>query len=153
MRTANGEPVILVVEDSEVDYETTLRAFRAAGVKKGLHHCADGEQALDYLYRRGEYAAPNSAPVPDLILLDLNLPGTDGIKVIEEIKGDPKLRGIPVIILSTSSLIRDIDASYRAGANAYINKPLTLEEFYDTIQAFKEFWINRALLPTEELQP
>ncbi len=151
-RNANDH-VILVVEDSDVDYETTRRALRAAGIEKGLRRCLDGESVLDYLYRRGEYSDPKDAPRPYLILMDLNLPGTDGRQVIEEIKNDAKLRWIPIVVLSTSSYPKDIEETYRAGVNAYIHKSIELENFFSTIKVFKEFWLQTAWLPMEEAGP
>ena len=104
---------ILLVEDSPEDFETTQRAFRRSGLKNPIFRCSDGDDALDFLFRRGSYA---DVPRPGVILLDLNLPGTDGREVLAEIKADPQLRQIPVIVLTTSSDDRDISACYSAGA-------------------------------------
>jgi len=113
--TLSSQPILLV-EDSPEDFEATQRAFRKSGLKNPLVRCEDGDQALDYLYRRGEYADPARSPRPGVVLLDLNLPGTDGRQVLSEIKGDERLRDIPVVVLTTSADERDITACYRAGA-------------------------------------
>src|SRR5215208_4460697 len=110
---------ILLVEDSPEDVETTRRAFQRSGLRNPVFHCSTGDEALDYLFRRGAYADPASSPRPGVILLDLNLPGTDGREVLEEIKRDGDLKQIPVVVLTTSSDDRDVTACYRAGANSY----------------------------------
>jgi CheY-like chemotaxis protein len=141
------DQTILLVEDSPEDYEVTLRAFRKANLLNPVHRCCDGEEALAYLYRRGRYADPDAAPRPGLILLDLNLPGTDGREVLAEIKNDPLLRAIPVVVLTTSLDERDIEGCYRAGANSYVQKPVSLEAFLRSVQVLKNFWLEVALLP------
>lgn len=145
--------LILLVEDSDIDFETTLRAFKKANMTNPVQRCEDGEEALDYLYQRNRYSEADKYPNPDLILLDLNLPGTDGREVLEEIKNDPKLRTIPVIVLTTSSDDEDIEKCYRAGANSYIQKPVDLDGFFAAIQRLKNFWFEVALLPKHELTP
>src|SRR3978361_667274 len=114
---------ILLVEDSPEDFETTERAFRKSGLKNPILRCADGDEALDFLFRRGSHAG---APRPGVFLRALNLPGTDGREVLSEIKADPDLKQIPVIVLTTSSDDRDVSACYRAGANSYVQKPVDL---------------------------
>src|SRR5262250_2498869 len=94
---------ILLVEDSPEDFEATERAFRKSGLKNPIHRCVDGDEALDYLYRRGRYANPARSPRPGIVLLDLNLPGTDGREVLEAVKKDDVLKQIPVIVLTTSA--------------------------------------------------
>lgn len=141
------EQSILLVEDSPEDYEVTLRAFRKANLVNPLFRCQDGDEALDYLYQRGRYADPERAPRPGLILLDLNLPGTDGRQVLAQIKSDAELRTIPVIVLTTSADERDIESCYRAGANSYIQKPVSLEAFLRAVQLLKSYWLEVAILP------
>ena len=140
---------ILLVEDSPEDYETTVRGLRKAGFSNQVYRCEDGEDALDFLYRRGAYAEPGRARRPVMILLDLNLPGTDGRDVLFEIKRDPKLRTIPVVVLTTSRHERDIQTCYDAGANSYIQKPVRLEEFMRAIDRLKAYWFEVVILPKE----
>jgi CheY-like chemotaxis protein len=138
---------ILLVEDSPEDFEATLRAFRKSGLKNTVMRCEDGDEALDYLYRRGEYADPASSPRPGVILLDLNLPGTDGRQVLNEIKGSQHLRDIPVVVLTTSADERDITACYRAGANSYIQKPVDIDGFMKAIERLNGYWFEVVILP------
>jgi two-component system response regulator len=135
---------ILLVEDSPEDFETTQRAFRRSGLKNPIFRCADGDEALDFLFRRGRHAG---APQPGVILLDLNLPGTDGREVLSEIKADPELKQIPVIVLTTSSDDRDVAACYKAGANSYIQKPVDLEGFMQAIERLNDYWFEVVILP------
>jgi CheY-like chemotaxis protein len=131
---------ILIVEDSPEDYEATRRAFRKCGLKNPIHHSSDGEGALDFLFRRGEFSDPKKAPRPALILLDLNLPGTDGHEVLAVVKQDEALRMIPVIVLTTSSKESDIEECYNAGVNSYMVKPVNRGGFMDAIQRLTDFW-------------
>ncbi|HEY0512601.1 MAG TPA: response regulator [Thermoanaerobaculia bacterium] len=135
---------ILLVEDSPEDYVTTERAFRRSGLKNPIFRCADGDEALDFLFRRGRHA---DAPQPGVILLDLNLPGTDGRDVLAEIKADPELKQIPVIVLTTSSDDRDVAACYKAGANSYIQKPVDLDGFMRAIERLNDYWFEVVILP------
>jgi len=145
--TVRNEQPILLVEDSPEDYEVTVRAFKKASLANPVYRCQDGEEALDFLYQRGAYADAIRAPRPGLILLDLNLPGTDGRQVLAQVKGDPRLRCIPVVVLTTSADERDIESCYRAGANSYIQKPVSLESFLRAIQVLKNYWFEIVLLP------
>lgn len=140
---------ILVVEDSPEDYEATRRALERSRLKNPLHWCQDGDEALDYLKRRGRYQDPSASPRPALILLDLNLPGTDGREVLDEIKRDENLKLIPVIVLTTSSDERDIEACYEDGANSFVHKPVEPTRFFEAIQRLQEYWLEIALLPVE----
>jgi CheY-like chemotaxis protein len=140
---------ILVVEDNPEDYETTRRAFDRAGMVNPVRHCTDGDEALDYLFRRGRYADPAKSPRPGMILLDLNLPGTDGRQVLAEIKADPGLRSIPVVVLTTSADERDIQDCYSRGANSYIQKPVDLAGFLEAVQRLADFWIGVVILPLQ----
>jgi len=149
MKNISPNNLILIVEDSDIDYETTLRAFKKSNLANPVHRCEDGEEALDYLFQRNQYSDAESSPRPELILLDLNLPGTDGRDVLEELKKDPKLKTIPVIVLTTSSDKRDIEKCYQVGANSYINKPVDLRGFFTAIQRLKDFWFEVALLPKQ----
>ena len=138
---------ILLVEDSPEDFETTERAFRRSGLKNPIYRCADGDEALDFLHRRGRYAGSGEAPRPGVILLDLNLPGTDGREVLSEIKNDPGLKQIPVIVLTTSKDERDVEVCYRCGANSYIQKPVDLDGFMKAIERLNDYWFEVVILP------
>jgi CheY-like chemotaxis protein len=138
---------ILLVEDSPEDYEATLRAFRRSGLKNPVIRCEDGEEALDYLYRRGAWVDPERSPRPGVVLLDLNLPGTDGRQVLSEIKRDERLKDIPVVVLTTSSDERDIKACYQAGANSYIQKPVDIDGFVKAIERLNGYWFEVVILP------
>ena len=141
---------ILLVEDSPEDYETTVRALKKAGLANPIFRCENGEEALDYLYRRGAYSDPASSPRPGVMLLDLNLPGTDGREVLAEVKGDADLRSIPVVVLTTSSDERDIERCYQAGANSYVKKPVDLDGFLHAIQRLSDYWFEVVILPRRE---
>ncbi len=145
--TSSRKKCILLVEDNPEDYETTLRAFKKAGVTNPVHRCEDGEDALDYLFQRGEYSDPKSAPQPGIILLDLNLPGTDGRQVLAEIKNDENLKQIPVVVLTTSTDPRDIRECYKSGANSYIQKPVDLVGFTKAIEMLSGYWLDMTILP------
>ncbi len=141
------EHMILLIEDSPEDYAATVRAFKKAGLANPIVRCADGEEALDYLYQRGAYTEPGRAARPSLILLDLNLPGTSGREVLAEVKADARLRAIPVIVLTTSCDERDVAECYQAGANSYVQKPVSLERFLQAIQRLKDYWFEVVVLP------
>jgi len=146
--TANSQPILLV-EDTPEDAEATLRAFKKAGMANPIYHCQDGDDALDYLRNQGKYKDPAKAPRPGMILLDLNMPGTDGREVLSEIKADDKLRQIPVIVLTTSADERDTQSCYRDGANSYIQKPVDMKGFLESIQRLVDYWYHIVLLPKE----
>jgi len=138
---------ILIVEDSPEDFEATVRVLRRSGLKNSIYRCQEGEEALEYLYRRGRYADPVVSPRPGIILLDLNLPGTDGREVLETIKADHLLRKIPVVVLTTSGDERDVELAYAQGANSYIKKPVDLEGFVRAIAMLRDYWFEIAVLP------
>lgn len=139
---------ILLVEDSDEDFEITVRAFRKSGMVNEIFRCRDGDEALDYLHQRGEFAEIEKAPRPGMILLDLNMPGTDGKEVLQEIREVPELRKIPVIVLTTSTDERDVAACYELGANSYIEKPVSLSGYVDAIQRMKDYWFKIVVFPT-----
>lgn len=143
---------ILIVEDNNEDYEATKRAFRKAGLRNSLHRCEDGDEAMDYLHRRGKYAAAETSPRPGIILLDLNLPGTDGREVLRDIKRDKRLLTTPVIVLTTSDDEQDIQKCYEEGANSYMHKPVDLEGFFSAIRRMKDYWFEVVILPRKEEQ-
>lgn len=146
----NGdEHPILIVEDSPEDFEATRRALRKSRLGNGVYHCADGDEALDFLHHRGKYADLASAPRPSMILLDLNLPGTDGREVLAEIKQDPQLRNIPVVVLTTSTDPRDIESCYEVGANSYVQKPVDLEGLVHGLERLQDYWFEIVVLPED----
>jgi CheY-like chemotaxis protein len=146
MHTA-PHPPILIIEDSNEDYEVTVRSLQRASVTNQIFRCVDGDEALDFLYREGRYATIDAAPRPGLILLDLNLPGTDGREILGQIKQDPLLRSIPVVVLTTSRSEQDVAFCYAQGANTYITKCLDLEMFRHAIAALYMYWFGTAVLP------
>ncbi len=135
---------ILLVEDSPGDVQLTIEALRDAEVHNHLHVTTDGEEALRFLRREPPYA---DAPRPDLVLLDLNLPKKSGREVLAEVKADPVLRRIPVVVLSTSESREDVLAAYDLSANCYVTKPVDLDQFLDVIRAIDSFWLVLAKLP------
>jgi two-component system, chemotaxis family, response regulator Rcp1 len=140
------QPVeILLVEDNPVDVLMTKEAFCGSRVCNNLHVTEDGEEAMDFLYKRGKFS---SVPSPEIVLLDLNLPRKDGREVLAEIKGDPFLRHIPVIILTTSQDDEDIWTSYELHANCFITKPVDMEQFTKALECLGEFWFTLVRLPT-----
>ena len=140
-----GEAIdVLLVEDDPGDILMTQEAFEFNKVGNTLHVVRDGEQALDYLYRRGDYC---DAVRPDLILLDLNLPKYDGRQVLEQIKSDPDLTDIPVVILTTSSAEKDFVRSYKLHANAYVTKPVDLDQFISAVRQIDNFFVQVVRLP------
>ena len=136
---------ILLVEDSPGDVRLTQEALKEAKVRNNLSVARDGEEALAVLRQQGPHAG---AARPDLILLDLNLPQKDGREVLAEIKEDPRLRRIPVVILTTSKMEEDILKSYDLHANAYITKPVDLDQFIQVVRALEGFWLSIVVLPT-----
>jgi CheY-like chemotaxis protein len=132
-------PVILLVEDSPQDAYLTRIAFERAAPPHALHVARDGADALGFLRRD---AAHGSAPRPDLILLDLNMPGMDGRAVLREVKADPSLRRIPIIVLTTSSAPEDVALTYDLYANAYLTKPIGLDEWAHLVEGVKRFWLE-----------
>jgi DNA-binding response OmpR family regulator len=142
----NIEPVhILLMEDDPGDVVLIQEGLREARLALKMVHVADGEAGMKYLRREGEYA---DAAKPDIILLDLNMPRKDGREVLTEIRADKRLRSIPVVILTTSDAETDIVKSYDLGANAYIKKPIGLEEFMHMMKSFEDFWLTVVRLPT-----
>jgi CheY-like chemotaxis protein len=130
---------ILLVEDNPNDVELTLEALREHNLANAVEVVRDGEEALDYLYRRGKYAS-RPAGNPIVILLDLKLPKIDGHEVLKTVKSDEKLKLIPVVILTASREERDLEQGYKNGANAYVVKPVDFHEFLDAMKTFGVFW-------------
>lgn len=136
---------VLLVEDDQGDILLTREAFELNKVKNRLNVVNDGEQAMAYLRREGEYI---EASRPDLILLDLNLPRMDGLEVLREIKADPRILSIPVVVLTTSEAEEDILRSYDLHANAYVSKPVDFEQFIRVVRQIDDFFVSVVRLPT-----
>ena len=136
---------ILLVEDDPGDARLTAEALKKISQANLVTVASDGEKALDFLFQRGAY--PN-APVPDLVLLDLNLPRINGHEVLREIKADARLKRIPVVVLSSSSSEEDILRAYGGHANCYVSKPSGWNQYFSTIQAIGDFWFHRTQLPS-----
>jgi chemotaxis family two-component system response regulator Rcp1 len=143
--TMGNRPVeILLVEDNPGDARLTRELLKEGKIHNHCFHAKDGVEAMDYLHREGAYA---SAPRPDLILLDLNLPRKDGREVLSDLKADPELRNIPVVVLTTSEAEQDILRTYELHANCYITKPVDLDKFITIVRAIEEFWLTVVTLP------
>ena len=137
---------ILLVEDNPADAELTQEGLKRAKVLTNLHVVEDGEQALAFLRHEAPYA---DAPFPDLIFLDLNLPKMDGREVLAEIKSDPRLEHIPVVVLTSSDADADVLKAYKLKASCYVKKPVMFKEFIETIKAVDEFWLTVVKLPPQ----
>ncbi|WP_459190943.1 response regulator [Halosimplex sp. J119] len=135
---------ILLVEDNPGDVRLTQEAFKEGQIHNTLHVVTDGVEATDFLYRRGDHA---DAPRPDVVLLDLNLPRKNGDEVLDEIRDDPELERLPVIVLTSSKAEEDVVQSYELQANAYLTKPVDPTEFIETVQSIQEFWLEVVRLP------
>lgn len=137
--------VILIVEDSPQDYEVTVRALRDAGVQHDVVHCDDGDEAIEFL----EGIATTQGEYPCLILLDLNLPGSSGHDVLLAIRASDAFQHIPVVVLTTSAAPRDIGASYKLGANSYVQKPVNLAVFRQSMSQLAKYWFETVMLPLD----
>lgn len=138
---------ILLVEDNPGDVELVREAFDSCARHHNLNVVRDGVQALNYLRRQGDYAASS---LPDLVLLDLNLPRKSGREVLENIKSDPDLKWIPIIVLTSSKAEEDIFKSYTLHANCYVAKPVDFDQFMDTVKAIEDFWLTTVKLPCRQ---
>ena len=144
----NWKPInILLVEDNEDHAELTLRAWENCHLTNEIYVVKDGEEALDFLYHREKYADVKEFSLPGLILLDINLPKVSGLEVLETLKGDPQLKVIPVIMLTTSAREEEMVRSYAHGANSYVTKPVNFEEFVKKIKEVKLYWTITNSLP------
>jgi CheY-like chemotaxis protein len=136
---------ILLVEDNPADVRLTQEVFKDCRILNNLHIAKDGIEAMDFLTRKGDF---KDKPMPDLVLLDLNLPKKDGREVLADMKNDPELKKIPVIVLTTSEAEQDIVRSYNLGANCYITKPVDLNQFIRVVHGIEDFWLTIVKLPT-----
>jgi CheY-like chemotaxis protein len=148
----NARPiVILLADDDEEDRMLAADALEESRVVNDFRFVEDGEELLDYLYRRGRYTEPDSSPTPGLILLDLNMPRKDGREALREIKADPDLRRIPVVVLTTSKAEEDIYRTYDLGANSFITKPVSFEGLVSVMRDIGRYWIEIVELPPDSI--
>ena len=144
----NGQPIVILMADDDADDRMLTRdALGESRVLNELRFVEDGEELMEYLHRKGKYAEPESSPKPGLILLDLNMPKKDGREALKEIKSDPNLRRIPVVIMTTSKAEEDIFRSYDFGASSFITKPVTFDRLVDLMKAIGEYWVEFVELP------
>jgi CheY-like chemotaxis protein len=142
------EPLtVLVAEDDDDDRRLIMKAWAKSRAANGLRFVEDGQELTDYLNHTGDYSDAASSPRPAVILLDLNMPKKDGREALKEIKADPELRQIPIVILTTSEADEDICRSYDLGANSYITKPVTFGALVDVLQVLGKYWIEIVDLP------
>jgi CheY-like chemotaxis protein len=143
-----AEPIIIVMaDDDEDDRLMAKEALEEARIANDLRFVTDGEELMDYLFQRGEFAGPGKAPRPGLILLDLNMPRKDGRESLKEIKSDPRLRSIPVVVLTTSKAEEDIFRSYDLGVNSFIVKPVSFGGLVEVMKSLAAYWFHIVELP------
>ncbi len=143
-----GQPItILMADDDEDDRVLTKDALAAARIVNDLHFVGDGVELLEYLRRQGRFADPGDSPAPGLVLLDLNMPRMDGREVLAEMKHDPALHRIPVVVLTTSANEEDVAQSYNLGSNSYIKKPVTFEAMVEVMRVLGQYWFQTVELP------
>ena len=139
---------ILLVEDDPNDVLLIQRAFQKAGFRNSLKVVRDGEQAMDYLSGRGDFAQRDRFPLPFMVLLDLKMPGTDGFEVLQWVRSEPDLKRLLVVVLTSSNLQADVDRAYELGANSYLVKPVEFDEMVNMIQRFEAYWTEINRFPT-----
>lgn len=147
MFTPDATPVILLADDDPDDRQMAGEALEAAHVRNDLRCVGDGEELLSYLRREGDYAGDTAAPAPSIIVLDLNMPLKDGREVLADLKADPRLQKIPVVVLTTSSAPEDVESSYRLGASSYITKPVSFDGLVEVMRDVGRWWFERVELP------
>jgi CheY-like chemotaxis protein len=148
--TGNRTPItILLADDDEEDRLMTQEALAESRLANDVRFVEDGEALTDYLFHRGDYSEPVDAPTPGLILLDLNMPKKDGREALAEIEADPKLRHIPVVVLTTSKAEEDIVRTYALGVNSFITKPVTFDGLVEAMSVFTHYWFQIVALPGE----
>ncbi|MEB3182393.1 MAG: response regulator [Nostocaceae cyanobacterium] len=145
--TIQRPPLLLIIEDSNEDFEAFKRYISKSSLSIPVYRCVDGEQALAFLYRTGEYTNINSTPRPGLIVLDLNLPGTDGREILRRIKQDEELKLVPVVVFTTSNNPKDIETCYEQGVNSYIIKPMDFQRLKRSIETLINYWFDTTVLP------
>lgn len=142
--------VILLVEDDPGDQELTRRALKEGKIKNDLRIVENGQLAIDYLFRQGDYKEPESSPTPDLILLDLNMPKMGGKEVLERLQKHPRFNQMVIIILTTSDQETDIVKSYSLGVKSYITKPVKFSKFVEIVQNIQKYWFEIVILPQDQ---
>ena len=148
MTVPNGNPIVILMADDDADDRLLTRdALEESRVLNDLRFVEDGEELMDYLTRKGKYANAEDSPRPGLILLDLNMPKKDGREALKEIKSDPNLRRIPVVIMTTSKAEEDIFRSYDFGASSFITKPVTFDRLVELMRTLGEYWVEFVELP------
>ncbi|MDI1241336.1 MAG: response regulator [bacterium] len=148
MTKANGLPIIILMADDDADDRMLTRdALEESRVLNDLRFVEDGEELMEYLTRKGKYADPEDSPRPGLILLDLNMPKKDGREALKEIKADPNLRRIPVVVMTTSKAEEDVFGSYDFGASSFITKPVTFDRLVELMRTLGEYWVEFVELP------
>ncbi len=145
----NKPAYILLVEDNRMDAELTLDAFHEARLLNAVHVAPNGQEALDYLFGRNQYADRKKFPMPNLVLLDLKLPGIDGFEVLRQVKSTPRLKRLPVVILTSSKEEGDRALSYDSGANSYLVKPVSFEGFLNVVRQIEGYWLSLNVAPPE----
>jgi CheY-like chemotaxis protein len=143
----SNNAIILLVEDNPADQQLCVRAFQKGKIKITIKIANDGQEAMDYLLNLNSFNDKLAFPRPDLILLDINMPRKDGKQVLKEIRSNPDLKVIPVIMLTTSDQEKDIFDSYNLGVNAYISKPVRINDFASAIEKIEDFWFSLSSLP------
>jgi CheY-like chemotaxis protein len=141
---------ILLVEDNRLDIELTLDAFKEARLGNSVYVAKNGEEAMDYLLGRRQFGDREEYPLPDIILLDLKMPGMDGFEVLRRVKAEPEVKRIPVIILTSSREEGDLALSYDCGANSYLTKPVSFEGFLKVVQQVQDYWLILNIGPPKE---
>ena len=146
--TLNAKPITILIADDDADDRMMAKeALDESRLANDLRFVEDGEELMDYLYRRGKYQKPSDAPRPGLILLDLNMPRKDGREALKEIKDDAELRQIPVVVLTTSKAEEDIYRTYNLGVNSFITKPVMFESLVEVMKALSRYWFEIVELP------
>jgi CheY-like chemotaxis protein len=138
---------LLVIEDSQADFESLKRVMKSLNFSYPIYRCSNGDAALEFLFQEGDYAEPEKAPRPNLILLDLNLPGTDGREVLATVKKTEELKLIPIIVFTTSGNQKDVQFCYTQGVNNYILKPMGVSALTETINILMKYWFEFSILP------
>ncbi|MEA5513402.1 response regulator [Nodularia sp. UHCC 0506] len=152
MKSSQTAVTVLMADDDEDDHILVRAALAESKLLIDLHIVSNGEELLDYLYNRGLYADKSKAPIPGLILLDLNMPKKDGLEVLKDIKTDPTLRRIPVIVLSTSENKEDIYKTYDLGANSFITKPVKFAALVEIMKSIRKYWFEVVQLPLDGVE-